>query len=250
MEPRADVPRVRGLSGAASAPAGGWSLGWVEALVVAAALILAPGPTELAAQEAVPVLLVPGWSDTERDLAPLRIRLLSAGWRAEDVISVSFQDPEGSNLDHADELRAVADSVVAARGGSALHIVAHSMGGLAVRAYLSGGGVARRVVFLATPHQGTWSAYLGWGEGAEEMIPGSRFLADLPTDPALPVGVEAVTVRTPLDTHILPSESATLPGVPDETVCCPTHTGLLRDLEAFRVIRRFLADGVVTADGA
>ena len=218
--------------------------------MVVAALVPAPGPTELAAQEAVPVLLVPGWSDGERDLAPLRIRLLSAGWRAEDVISVSFRDPEGSNLDHAEELRAVADSVVAARGGSALHIVAHSMGGLAVRTYLSGGGAARRVVFLATPHQGTWSAYLAWGEGAEEMIPGSPFLRELPTDPALPEGVEAVTVRTPLDTHILPPESATLPGVPDETVCCPTHTGLLRDLEAFRVIRRFLADGVVTAGGS
>jgi triacylglycerol lipase len=101
------------------------------------------------------------------------------------------------------------------------------------------------VVFVASPLHGTWAAYLAWGEGAEEMEPGSAFLDSLNAEPPVPEGVEALTIRSPIDAHILPSESATLDHVPDVTVCCPTHTGLLRDIEVFRVIRRFLADGVV-----
>lgn len=203
-------------------------------------------PTEAPAAP-LPVLLVPGWLDTERDLAALRIRLLSAGWEPGAVAAVTFADPTGSNRIHALELEQAALGLLERTGAPRLDIVAHSMGGLATRVWLREGGAGRvrRVVFAGSPHQGTWSAYLAWGEGSEEMRPGSPFLDSLNAGPPVPEGVEALTVRTPLDTHILPPESATLPGVPDVEVCCPTHTGLLRDLEVFRIIRRFLADGVV-----
>jgi hypothetical protein len=56
----------------------------------------------------------------------------------------------------------------------------------------------------------------------------------------LPPGIEAITIRTRLDTHVVPGESATLPGVPDHTVCCPTHQGLLRDDEVFAIVADFL----------
>jgi triacylglycerol lipase len=116
------------------------------------------------------------------------------------------------------------------------------MGGLAVRRYLLDGGASsvRKVVFLATPHRGTVSAEVAWGEGAREMEPGSRFLLDLIRARPIPPGVRAITIRTPLDLHIIPSESATLPGIPDVEVCCPTHAGLLDDDETFQAIRTFL----------
>lgn len=222
------------------------------ALALAAWLVLAagapPGNGEpWSPVNAVPVLLVPGWLDTERDLAALRIRLMSAGWEPERVASVTFADPTGSNREHARELDLAARDLLERTGAERLDLVAHSMGGLAARVWLREGGAerTRRVVFLGSPHRGTWSAYLAWGEGSEEMRPGSPFLDSLNAGSAIPEGVEALTVRTPLDTHILPPESATLPGVPDVEVCCPTHTGLLRDLEAFRVIRLFLDEGVV-----
>lgn len=196
----------------------------------------------------VPVLLVPGWLDNDRDLAALRIRLIGAGWEPEAVATVSFDDPTGSNVDHAREIAVAVDSLERATGSDVVDIVAHSMGGLATRVYLLEGGRARRVVFVASPHRGTWSAFLAWGDGADEMRPDSPFLITLNAAPPVPPGVSALTVRTPLDTHIVPGEHATLDGVPDRSVCCPTHAGLLRDLEAFRVIRRFLADGVVDPD--
>ncbi|MDZ7781085.1 MAG: alpha/beta fold hydrolase [Gemmatimonadota bacterium] len=195
----------------------------------------------------LPVLLVPGWLDTAQDLADLRARLVSAGWPAERVRAVSFEEPAGSNRDHARELDDAARALLEATGADSLDIVAHSMGGLATRWYLSRGDPVpvRRVAFLATPHRGTMSAHLAWGPSREEMIPGSSFLDSLNVGPPVPEGVEALTVRTPIDTHVLPGENATLPGVPDLEVCCPTHPGVLGDAEVFRAVLRFLESGEV-----
>ena len=106
-------------------------------------------------------------------------------------------------------------------------------GGLATRWYLKThpGAPVRRAVFLGSPHRGTLAAHLAWGDGRDEMMPESDFLASLNSGPALPPGLEAMTIRTPIDTRVLPGESATLPGVEDHSVCCPTHQGLLRDDE-------------------
>lgn len=210
------------------------------ALAVAAALL---------AQEAlpvVPVLLVPGWADTGADVAVLGVRLRAAGWPADHVLAVTFARPAGSNREHAREVAVAVDSLLARTGAAKVDVIAHSMGGLSTRAYLrEEPGKVRRVVFLATPHRGTWAAYFAFGEGRGEMLPGSDFLRDLNADPPVPPGVEAFTVRTLLDTHVLPGGSATLPGVPDWTVCCDTHWSLKHDPAVFEVVRNFLRHGVM-----
>lgn len=197
----------------------------------------------------VPVLLVPGWSATARLLAPLRRRLVEAGWSESHVLAVDFADPKGSNRDHAREISAAVDGLLQRTGARRVDIVAHSMGGLSTRLYLDdGGGVrVRRTVFIATPHRGTYTAYLAFGRGRREMIPGSELLRELGGRPPVPPGVEAMTIRTPVEVHILPHASAVLPGVRNVRVCCPTHRGLLASRSAFRVIHRFLADGEVAS---
>lgn len=219
--------------------------------ITAALLVILFGGGRLAASSApslstaVPILLVPGWFNTERDLAALRIRLVSSGWAADHVEAMTFSDPTGSNRTHAREIAAAVEALLDKTGAERVDIVAHSMGGLAVRAYLrdSGGRRVRRVVFVATPQRGTYAAYLAFGDGREEMIPGSAFLDSLSKGPPLPEGVGAITIRTPIDVIIIPGESARLPGYEDYEVCCPTHEGLLRDLKVFRLVRRFLSDG-------
>lgn len=193
----------------------------------------------------VPILLVPGWFDTDRELAALRIRLVAAGWAGDAVETMSFGSPTGSNRDHAEEIAAAVFELRERTGAEQVDIVAHSMGGLATRWYLLHEGEApvRRVAFIASPHRGTYTAYLSWGDGRLEMKPGSAFLDTLNAAIAVPIGTEAITLWTPLDTHIIPNSSALLVGFPDYRVCCPTHAGLLRDAEVFRVVRRFLEDG-------
>ena len=56
----------------------------------------------------------------------------------------------------------------------------------------------------------------------------------------VPAGVRAITVRTRIDTHVIPGESAILPGLPDHEVCCPTHAALPDDPEVFGIVLRFL----------
>lgn len=192
----------------------------------------------------VPVLLVPGWGDGREQLEPLRSRFLAAGWDSAQVSVLEFRDPVGSNREHAREIAAAAAELRAGTSTLRIDIVAHSMGGLALRYHLRRrGGAAttvRRVVFLATPHLGTWSSLVAWGDGAKEMLPGSDFLMTLMDGRPVPHGIEALTIRTPLDLHILPRESAVIPGVKNVEICCPTHAGLLDDDEVFTEVEAFL----------
>lgn len=198
--------------------------------------------TEVARGPRVPVLLVPGWRDDSEQLDPLRRRFVEAGWTDSMVATVSFEDPVGSNRAHAREINLAVTDLLQRTGASRIDVVAHSMGGLALRYFLQNGGhpEIRRVVFLATPHRGTWTANLAWGEGGEEMKPGSPFLLSLIRFYAVPPGVEGITVRTPVDLHVLPPESAALPPLPDIEICCPTHAGLLDHDGTFDVIETFL----------
>ena len=229
----------------------------MQRITFAAALVLAliaavPRAGRVPAADPVPVLLVPGWSDDADELDPLAQRFIEAGWPGAHVRTLSFDDPFGSNRDHAREIARALAELRRDTGTPHVDVVAHSMGGLAVRHHLamaaldgSGGAGVRRVVFLATPHAGTWSALVAWGDGAGEMLPGSDFLGALMRRPPIPDGIEALTVRTPIDLHILPQESASLPGVPDRELCCPTHAGLVDDPRVFALVKSFLETGVV-----
>jgi triacylglycerol lipase len=191
--------------------------------------------------ERTPVVLVPGWSAEGQDLEPLKEIFVAAGWPEFAVSVVEFDDPEGSNIVHAEELGRVVDDLLARTGSDRVDVLAHSMGGLATRYYMQNGGAGkvRRVAFLATPHRGTYTAYLAWGDGGKEMHPGSSFLMDLQQFRAVPEDVEAITVRTKVDLHIIPPESATLVGLPNLEVCCPSHIGILTHPEAFQAVERF-----------
>jgi len=219
-----------------------------QVLIVLSLVAYAPASenvgTPVPAPGDVPVLLVPGWFDTARDLAALRIHLLGAGWPSTYVATITFADPTGSNRDHAQEISAAITDLMERTGVPRIDVVAHSMGGLATRWYMRRNAdvPVRRVVFIGSPHRGTLSAHLAWGDGRTEMMPGSAFLDSLNADAPVPAGVAAITIRTAVDTHVLPGESATLPGIPDHRICCPTHAGLLHDQDVFGIVRGYLAD--------
>ena len=206
----------------------------------------AQGLTSFEQDSHVPVLLVPGWGDAAPEVRPIAERLIEEGWPEQNVLALTFRDPFGSNEGNA---REVAEAVLRLRelsGGERVDIVAHSMGGLAVRRLLSGlpeSEYVRRVVFLATPHRGTLAAVLAHGDGGREMLPGSPFLSGLNGKGALGDSVELLSIRSPLDLIVIPRSSAMLPGANNIEVCCPTHHGMLEDSLAFDAVRAFLLQG-------
>lgn len=189
------------------------------------------------------VLLVPGWSDTARQLRRCRSFLLESGWPERQVSCLSFRDRYGSNIAHAAELAEAVPALLEQSGQVDVAVVAHSMGGLALREYLGNGGadLVHTAVFVGTPHQGTWAAWLAWGAGGAEMRPGSPFLERLNRRP-LPPHTRAFCLRTPIDTRVLPGRSAWLEGAVCHTVRTPTHPRMLQHRSTLRLIRRILLD--------
>jgi triacylglycerol lipase len=189
-----------------------------------------------------PVLLVPGWSDRARKLRHLQQHLLAAGWPAHTVRALEFRNRFGGNVEHAQEIAEAVRALAGNESGARIDIVAHSMGGLAVRQLLYAHPErmhVRRVVFLGTPHAGTLAAYLGWGQGARDMRRGSKFLNALAA--ATPgESVELISIRTPLDLRVFPGTSAELSGARNVTVWCAGHRRLLRAPAVFRLVQSLL----------
>ena len=233
-------PAAAGISGVGSLPQNheGQVLGMVESD--------ARAPWSQVLQKRRPIVLVPGWLGRLPELAALRERFLRDGWAEWEVLALEFEDPVGSNLDHARELEEAIHLLLSQARSEEVDILAHSMGGLAVWLLLQERGHVlpiRRVVFLASPLQGTVVAHLAWGEGGREMRPGSEFLDRLQSGGQPQEWVEALTIRTPLDLNVVPWYGATLPGLGDRVVCCPTHQGLLDHEETYRIAKDFLARG-------
>ncbi|MEX1181913.1 MAG: alpha/beta fold hydrolase [Gemmatimonadota bacterium] len=188
------------------------------------------------------VLLVPGWSDTALRLRACSDYLVQSGWSAGHVRRLDFRDRFGSNVGHAEEVADAVAALSAATGQPRVAVVAHSMGGLALRRCLidTNGSAVHTAVFVGTPHMGTLVAWAAWGRGGAEMRPGSEFLRDLNAR-SLPPTVRAVCLRTPIDTRVIPGSSAWLEGTECMTVRLPPHSRMLRHRPTLQQIVGILA---------
>ena len=176
-------------------------------------------------------------------LDPLAKFLIAGGWPATHVHIARFRDPLGSNVEHAVEIERAVARLRHSSNSESIAIVAHSMGGLATRWYLghSADERIRSVIFLATPHRGTWLAWLGWGPGAAEMRPQSSFMRELQTV-GLPADVRVLSFRAPVDTRVWPSASAWIEGAEQKTLPAAGHRRILRHPRVFDEIARALRD--------
>ena len=126
-----------------------------------------------------------------------------------NVATVNLEPPLGAIDDYVEGLEAAISSLRSASGSDRVTIVAHSMGGLAVRAYLRARGAARvaRLITLDTPHQGTVFARFGQGVNTRQMRRGCEYLRDLGN---ADVRVELVCFASRDDNLIVPREAQVL----------------------------------------
>jgi len=117
-------------------------------------------------------------------------------------------------------------------------IVAHSMGGLAVRAWMAGQGDAaelrvHRVLTLGTPHGGTWLARWAFSPNARQMRRDSRWLAQLrEREPAARAG-RFTCYYSDCDNIVFPTRTATLAGADNRHLPGVAHVQMADRPEPF-----------------
>jgi pimeloyl-ACP methyl ester carboxylesterase len=149
--------------------------------------LIEPWPSELTGPSSVdPVILVPGimgsWNVGGKwELDPilhtydnLWQALKNAGYvEGETLFAFPYEWRQDNNLT-AYQLKQKIDEVKSICDCGKVDIMAHSMGGLVVRAYAESnyyGGDIDQLVFLGTPHKGSPESYLRWeaAEGFEDV---------------------------------------------------------------------------------
>jgi pimeloyl-ACP methyl ester carboxylesterase len=110
-------------------------------------------------------------------------------------------------------------------------IVAHSMGGLATRAWLAATpGATQRVVHvitIGTPHQGTWMARFGHTRNARQMRIGGPWLAALGAAAGAAPGALFTCFYGHADNIVFPAATATLPDADNRHLRAVAHVAML-----------------------
>ncbi len=193
------------------------------------------------ARSAHALLLVHGVLCNAGVWSTLARRIEAAG--AGPAYAISYGPPLGSIDDFARQLAVRLDEVVSRTGATRVTLVAHSMGGLVVRACLAryGRGPVVRVLTIGSPHHGSRFASLCPGACLAQMRPGNAWLAALPGPPA--GGVRFVSLYSPHDSMVAPQRSAVLEGADNVPFVGVGHNALLRDEGvAARVIEELRAE--------
>ena len=184
-----------------------------------------------------PVLLLPGYTDSEADLTTLAAYLWDAGFQ---VHPFGPRPSDGSVLleDLAAQLQAYIDLTFGP--DQPVDLVAFSMGGLISRWYvqkLGGAERVQRLITLATPHNGTIFAYLPVNSpGLRQMQPESAFLTELNQDLSPLARLRFTSIWTPLDLTVFPATSSILTVGKMVRLLLPHHRALLSHPNCFAAI--------------
>jgi hypothetical protein len=131
-------------------------------------------------------------------------------------------EPLGGDIDgYVPALARAIEALCAASGAARVTILAHSMGGLAARAYVRqhGAGRVARIITLGTPHHGTSLANLGPGVNARQMrrarggdAPESDWLRELAAGEGADARALVTSIYSHHDNIVAPQTSSCLPG--------------------------------------
>lgn len=182
-----------------------------------------------------PVLLVHGYICNRGIWLPFA-RWLAA--RGHPVDSVNLEPIFGSIDGYVSIIAEGVRRLRERTGCSRVAIVAHSMGGVATRAYLAHEGCASvcAVVTLGSPHSGTWLAHWGHGVNVAQMRPGSEWLRALEHRETPAARALFTTIWSPHDNIVMPQRAAQrLPGAASVAVPARGHVQLAYDAEVWRI---------------
>jgi triacylglycerol lipase len=159
-------------------------------------------------------------------------------------IALTLEPVFGSIDDYAVEIEAAVARIAAATG-SAPVILAHSMGGLAVRAWLkrvAGQRRLHRIVTIATPHCGTAMARRALATNVRQMRVGSAWLEALGhEESSASVSRLFTCFWSRCDNIVFPTGSATLAGADNRELRATPHVRMVYHPEVIAEILRLVA---------
>ena len=190
----------------------------------------------------LPVLLVHGYF-CNRQLWRPTARALAAQGHA--IGAVDLEPVFGSIDAYAACIDDALRALLARTGAPRAHLVCHSMGGLAARAYLRAHGpdAVARVVTLGTPHQGTVLARLGHGLNTRQMRPASDWLAGLAAGEDAHTTGRFHVLLSHHDNIVAPQAGQSLPGAHTVEFSGMGHISLAYDAAVRRTLIGLLAPG-------
>ena len=127
--------------------------------------------------------------------------------------------------------------------GLAPVIVAHSMGGLAVRAWLSAFAAdarVHRVITIGTPHHGTWLARFAFVPNAAQMRLGNGWLSRLAAQETMPRHALFTCFYGHCDNIAFPPSTGTLRGADNRHVSATAHVHMASSELVFSEVSRWL----------
>lgn len=158
-----------------------------------------------------PVLLIHGFNGTPAIFSGMSTYLAKAGWIVYDLTLM----PSNGELGIDQLAQQVADYIAKTfTPEQPLDLIGFSMGGIVSRYYVQRlGGIDRvqRLLTIASPHHGTWTAYVFERAGCIQMRPESTFLQDLNRDAAMLEKLNFTSIWTPFDLMIVPANSSKMP---------------------------------------
>ncbi len=192
-----------------------------------------------------PILLVHGIFHNRSAFISLKRRMQKEGW--DNIYTLNYSTSHGNILQMVENLSDRVDDIIKKTEAPQIDIIAHSLGGLVARTYMSlgeGRGKIKKLVTLGTAHQGTQMSILakGMGRGAlDGDLKPKSYLINLLSTTALPRGSELVSIFSNFDWTVIPATNAEAVGLPETSIKnirldYVGHTGLLYSAEAFENI--------------
>jgi triacylglycerol lipase len=170
-------------------------------------LLPATGP-----EAKIPVVLVHGYLCNHRIWDDVTRMLRAQG---HTVYAVNLEPVFGSIDQYAPVLENAVQALLQHTGQSQVALVGHSMGGLAIRAWMRAHGTERvaRVITLGTPHAGTRLAKGSPAKNAKQMQWASAWLQELGANETDALRQRFRIALTPQDNIVCPQRAQVLPGI-------------------------------------
>lgn len=157
-------------------------------------------------------------------------------------VAIDLEPPFGSIDAYVTDIEAAVCRLEAATGAAPV-VVAHSMGGLATRAWLATQpriDRIHRVVTVGSPHHGTWLARFAVTRNGEEMQPESSWRAALEARERRSDYARFTCFYGRCDNIVFPIVSATLPGADNRHLEATAHVQMVYHSAVFDEVMRLV----------